>query len=105
MMMKRTFTKEEKLQIIKEASEQGVKPTLEKHGVYPASYYSWKQKYEQMGEEGFHHGMTPKHLKRIRELEKENSNLKQLLAEKELENKLKGDLLKKKWALEKKKRL
>ena len=105
MMMKRTFTKEEKLQLIKEASEQGVKPTLEKHGVYPASYYSWKQKYEQMGEEGFHHGMTPKHLKRIRELEKENGHLKQLLAEKELENKLKGDLLKKKWALEKKKRL
>ncbi len=105
MMMKRTFTKEEKLQIIKEASEQGVKPTLEKHGVYPASYYSWKRKYEQMGEEGFHHGMTPKHLKRIRNLEKENTNLKQLLAEKELENKLKGDLLKKKWALEKKKRL
>jgi len=104
-MMKRTFTKEEKLQIIKEASEQGVKPTLEKHGVYPASYYSWKRKYEQMGEEGFHHGMTPKHLKRIRNLEKENTNLKQLLAEKELENKLKGDLLKKKWALEKKKRL
>ncbi len=104
-MMKRTFTKEEKLQIIKEASEQGVSPTLERHGVYPASYYSWKRKYEQMGEEGFHHGMTPKHLKRIRELEKENSNLKQLVAEKELENKLKGDLLKKKWALEKKKRL
>jgi putative transposase len=105
MIMKRTFTKEEKLRIIKEATEQGVTPTLEKHGVYPASYYSWKQKYEQMGEEGFHHGMTPKHLKRIRELEKENNNLKQLLAEKELENKLKGDLLKKKWALEKKKRL
>jgi putative transposase len=105
MMMKRTFTKEEKLQIIKEASEKGVTPTLERHGVYPASYYSWKNKLEQMGEEGFHHGMTPKHLKRIRELEKENINLKQLLAEKELENKLKGDLLKKKWALEKKKRL
>ena len=105
MMMKRTFTKEEKLQIIKEASEQGVRSTLERHGVYPASYYSWKNKFEQMGEEGFHHGMTSKHLKRIRELEKENSNLKQLLAEKELENKLKGDLLKKKWTLEKKKRL
>jgi putative transposase len=78
MMMKRTFTKEEKLQIIKEASEQGVRSTLERHGVYPASYYSWKNKYEQMGEEGFHHGMTPKHLKRIRELEKENSNLELL---------------------------
>lgn len=103
--MKRKFTKEEKLQIIKEASEQGVKATLEKYGVYAASYYSWKEKLEQMGEEGFHHGMTPQHLKRIRELEKENNTLKQLLAEKELDNKMKGDLLKKKWALEKKKKL
>ena len=58
-----------------------------------------------MGEEGFQHGMSPKHLKRIRDLEKENNTLKQLLAEKELENKLKGDLLKKKLALEKRKRL
>ncbi len=105
MTMKRKFTKEEKLQIIKEASEQGVKATLEKYGVYAASYYSWKEKLEQMGEEGFHHGMTPQHLKRIRELEKENNTLKQLLAEKELDNKMKGDLLKKKWALEKKKKL
>lgn len=105
MTMKRKFTKEEKLQIIKEASEQGVKATLEKHGIYPASYYSWRTKLEQMGEEGFHHGMTPEHLKRIRELEKENNAIKQLLAEKELDSKLKGDLLKKKWALEKKKRL
>jgi len=105
MTMKRKFTKQEKLQIIKEASEQGVKATLWKHGIYAASYYSWKKKLEQMGEDGFHHGMTPQHLKRIRELEKENNALKQLLAEKELDNKLKGDLLKKKWALEKKKRL
>jgi len=102
-MEKRTFTKEEKLRIIKEASEQGVNPTLEKYGIYRASYYSWKQKYEQMGEEGFHHGMTPEHLKRIRELEKENHALKQLLAEKELQGKLKSELLKKKYALEKRK--
>jgi len=104
-MKKRSFTKEEKLRIIKEASENGVNVTLEKYGVYRASYYSWKKKLEQMGEEGFHHGMTPRHLKRIRELEKENNVLKQLVAEKELENKFKGDLLKKKYALEKKKRL
>jgi len=105
MMSKRTFTKEEKLKIIKEASEHGINSTLEKYGVYRASYYSWKKKFEEMGEEGFDHGMTPQHLKRIRELEKENLALKQLLAEKELENKLKGDLLKKKYALEKKKKL
>jgi len=104
-MKKRTFSKEEKLQIIKEATIHGVQVTLDKHGVYPASYYSWKKKFEEMGEEGFQHGMSPKHLKRIRDLEKENNTLKQLLAEKELENKLKGDLLKKKLALERRKGL
>jgi len=95
MMNKRTFTVEEKLRIIKEASEQGVKVILEKYGLYPATFYSWKNKLEEMGEPGLQHGMTPRHLKRIRELEKENYALKQLLAEKELEGKLKDDLLKK----------
>jgi len=104
-MKKRSFTKDEKLKIIKEASEKGVNETLDKYGVYRASYYDWKKKFEQMGEEGFVHGMTPAQQKRIRELEKENNMLKQLLAEKELENKLKGDLLKKKYALEKRRRL
>lgn len=95
MMNKRTFTKEEKLRIIKEASEQGVKVVLEKYDLYPATYYSWKNKFEEMGEIGLQHGMSPQHLKRIRVLEKENSAIKQLLAEKELEGKLKSELLKK----------
>ena len=43
-------------------------------------------------------------LARIRQLEKENSLLKQLLAEKELEGRLKSELLKKQYALEKKRR-
>ena len=104
MMNKRTFTKEEKLRIIQEASEQGLKVILEKYDLYPATYYSWKSKFEEMGEIGLQHGMNPKHLKRIRELERENTALKQLLAEKELEGKLKSELLKKKWALEKKRK-
>lgn len=51
-MKKRTFTIEEKLKIIKEASENGIDVTLKKYGIYKASYYSWKRKFEQMGEEG-----------------------------------------------------
>jgi len=90
-------TKEEKLKIVKEASLHGVKKTLAKYGVYPATYYSWKRKYEQMGEEGFAHGMTKERLAKIKELEQEVDLLKQLLAEKELESKLKDDLLKKKY--------
>ena len=56
-----------------------------------------------MGVEGFSHGMTPGQLKRIRELEKENQLLKEIIVEKELEGKLKDELLKKKFALEKRK--
>lgn len=103
-MEKRSFTKEEKLNIIKEASEHGVKDTLEKYSVFPASYYSWKKKFESMGAEGLSHGLTPGQLKRIRELEKENKLLKELIIEKELEGKLKDDLLKKKLELERKKK-
>ena len=103
MTNKRKFTKEEKLLVLKEAEEKGVKDTLEKNGIYPATYYSWKKKYEQMGEMGFRHGMTPEHIKEIKRLEKENALLKKLLAEKELEGHLKTELLKKKYAWAKRK--
>lgn len=103
-MEKRTFTKEQKLEILKEATAHGVTATLEKHGIYPATYYSWRKKFDTMGEAGFRHGMTPAQLKEIRRLEKENKMLKELLAEKELEGRLKDEALKKKYAWEKKKR-
>lgn len=101
-MSKRTFTKSKKMSILKEASEQGVIKTLKKHGIYPATYYGWKDKLSSMGEEGLDYGMTKAHLKRIRALEKENRLLKELVADKELEGKLKDELLKKKYALRKK---
>ena len=41
--------------------------------------------------------MTKERLQKIKELEQENELLKQLLAEKELESRLKDDLLKKKY--------
>jgi len=98
MKTKRSFTKEEKLQLLKEVEVNGLKDTLEKHGIYPATYYSWKRKFEQMGEVGFEHGMTPEQLRKIKRLEKENAALKKLLAEKELEGHLKDEMLKKKYA-------
>lgn len=90
-------TKVQKLKILKEASIHGVRETLDKYGVYPATYYSWRRKFEEMGEEGFSHGMTKERLHKIKELEQEVDLLKQLLAEKELESKLKDELLKKKY--------
>ncbi len=104
-MSKRTFTKQQKMSILKEASEQGVVKTLEKYGIYSTTYYSWKEKFSSMGEEGLDYGMTKSHLKRTRQLEKENRILKELVAEKELESKLKDELVKKKYALRRRKNL
>ena len=101
MKKKRTFSKAEKLSILKEASEHGVKVTIEKHAIYPATYYSWRSKFKEMGEVGLDHGMNKQHLKRIRELEKQNQQLKELVAEKELVVRMHEEI-KKRWALEKK---
>lgn len=103
-MQKRKFTKEEKLAVLEESKVHGVKATMEKHGIYSATFYNWKQKYESMGEEGLSHGMTVAQLKEIRRLEKENALLKQIIAEKELESKLKDELLKKQYPLSRRKK-
>jgi putative transposase len=55
--MEKKFTKEEKLKIIKEASEQGVKQTLEKYSVFSAVIMLGKRKWKQWARVS--HGMTP----------------------------------------------
>jgi putative transposase len=94
---KKKFTKKEKLQIITEAKKHGVKVTLEKYDLFPATYYYWKKKYTISGASGLDHGNNKSSLARIKKLEKENESLKILLGEKELESKLKDELLKKKY--------
>jgi putative transposase len=95
-MSNKQYSKEEKLAIIKESSEQGVRKTLAKYGIYAPTFYDWKKKLHEMGEEGLNFRMTPPQLKRIRELEKENKMLKELLAESHLENKARKELVEKK---------
>ena len=91
------FTKKEKLAIIKEAGEKGVKITLDKYDIYPATYYYWKNKVLADGEGGLDHRTSKDRKQKIKQLEKENQALKILLAEKELEGKLKDEMLKKKY--------
>jgi putative transposase len=52
-MEKRKWSKDDKLAILKEASENGVEVTIRKHGVYPSTYYSWRKRYQLEGEAGF----------------------------------------------------
>ncbi len=97
MKKRRRYSKEEKIKILKEAEKSGTRQTLQKHAIYPATFYSWKKKFDSMGEQGLNHSMTKERLQRISQLEQEVDLLKQLLAEKELESRLKDDLLKKKY--------
>lgn len=95
---KRTWSKEQKLQILQEAKKEGVEITLRKHGIYPTTYYSWQKKYELGGEAAIIDGIAArKNAEYIRKLEDEVCLLKQLLAEQTLENALKDELLKKKY--------
>ncbi len=71
--------------ILKEGEAGGtVKEVCRRHGVSPATYYKWKSKYG---------GLEPSELKRMKDLEQENSKLKQLYAETALENKALKDLI------------
>ena len=97
-------TKEEKLLIIEEAKRHGITATCTKYGIYPTSYYQWVEKLQEMGEKGLQHGMTKEHLKEIRRLQKENDELRKLVADQQLESRIKDELLKKKYALPKRKR-
>ena len=98
------FTKEEKLSIIREAGEHGVKVTLAKYDLYPATYYYWKKKLLIGGADNLNHRTLKDRESEIKRLEKENETLKILLAEKELASKLKDELLKKKYPELRKKR-
>jgi putative transposase len=87
--MKRSrFTETQIIAILKETdSGVTVKDVCRKHGISDATYYKWKSKYG---------GLDASNLKRLRELEGENSQLKQMYAELSLENKALKDLLSKK---------
>lgn len=91
------FSKPEKLKILKEAKEKGIKVTLSKYGILSGTYYYWKKRYLVYGEDGLEHQTLKENRSLISKLEKEVQTLKILLGEKELESKLKDDLLKKKY--------
>ena len=87
--MKRSrYTETQIVSILNEA-EAGlpVKEVCRKHGISSACYYQWKSKYG---------GLGASELKRLKELEAENTKLKRLYADMALENSAMKDLIEKK---------
>lgn len=87
-MKKSRFTEAQVVAILNEA-DAGIQvmDICRKHGISDATYYNWKSKYG---------GMSASDLKRMKELEAENSKLKCMYADMALENRATKDLIKKK---------
>jgi putative transposase len=88
-MKGKRFTEEQIIAVLKEA-EAGAKTKdlCRRHGISEPTFYNWKAKYA---------GMTVSEARRLRELESENSKLKRLLADAELDKAALKDLLGRKW--------
>lgn len=87
-MRKSRFTEEQIVGILKEG-EAGVPVAdlLRRHGISRATYFLWRSKYS---------GTTVPELRRLKELEAENTKLKRLYAELALENAAIKDILQRK---------
>ena len=87
-MKKSRFSEQQIISILKQA-DAGVKiqDLCRQHGISDATYYKWKSKYG---------GMEASDIKRLREVEAENSKLKRMFADLALENRALKDLIEKK---------
>jgi putative transposase len=88
-MKQKKHTTEEIIRILREVDNgQGVEEVCREHNITATSYYRWKKKYG---------GMELQDARRYRELEKENRELKTMLADSLLKIRVLEEVNAKKW--------
>lgn len=87
--MKKRFSEEKIIKILQEADlEITVDELCRKYNISRTTFYTWKRKFE---------GLTIQEMRRLKSLEKENAQLKKMVADFALKNEALKDVLSKKW--------
>ena len=76
------YSTKEKMNILLESEKNGVKVTLEKYNLFPATFYYWKRKHNTYGEQGLDHKTQSDQAKRLKALELESSLKDELIKKK-----------------------
>jgi putative transposase len=88
-MKRKRFTEEQIIGILKEAELAGnIREVCRLHNLTEQTFYRWRNKFG---------GMEVSDAKKLRELERENTELKKMVAELSLDNRMLKDLNSKKW--------
>ena len=88
-MKRKRFSEEQIIRILKEGEAVGnVREVCRLHNVTEQRFYRWRKKFG---------GMEVSDAKKLRGLEKENAQLKKLVAELTLDKRMLQDVLSKKW--------
>lgn len=87
-MKKSRFSEQKIVSILKQAEDgMSVQDLCREHGISTATFYNWRSKYG---------GMSVSMLKRMKELEEENSRLKRMYADERLKAELRKEIIEKK---------
>jgi putative transposase len=87
-MKKSRYSEEQIVRILRETDRDKITEVAKRNGVSEASIYAWQKKFSDM---------TASDVKRMKELEVENSRLKKLLAERDLAIEVMKEIAAKKW--------
>ena len=88
-MKHKPHTTEEIIRILRQAdSDQTIESVCREHNISEATFYRWRKKFGDM---------DLADAKRLKELEKENAELKKMLAEAMLDNRVLQEINAKKW--------
>jgi putative transposase len=87
-MKKSRFSEDQMVKILREADTAPVSEIAKKHAVSEQTIYLWRKRFGKL---------EAVDVKRLRQLETENSKLKKLLAERDLEIDVMKEISRKKW--------